>query len=280
LEQRPGAVLAIVAMCAAGTAAKGETLDAFLAGATAADVVILGEVHDNPRHHEIQARAVAALRPDAIVFEMIAEERTGLVNVLRARRASRADIRDALDWDASGWPEFDYYAPIMEAASEARIYGAGQSSTTIRKAAQESAAAAFGAHADRYGLTAALDEDLAATLRQEMATAHCDALPAAALDGMVEVQRLRDAALARAALTALAAAGKDAQVVVIAGNGHADRERGAPRAIEAADPETEVRVLGLIEGPSTDARAYDAAIVTAPPDRDDPCAVFERPGTD
>ena len=35
------------------------------------DVVVLGEVHDNPAHHAHQARAVAAIRPAALVFEMI-----------------------------------------------------------------------------------------------------------------------------------------------------------------------------------------------------------------
>jgi len=38
-----------------------------------AQVVILGELHDNPHHHENQADAVAALAPTALVFEMLAE---------------------------------------------------------------------------------------------------------------------------------------------------------------------------------------------------------------
>ena len=31
------------------------------------DIVVLGEVHDNPAHHANQARAVAAIKPAALV---------------------------------------------------------------------------------------------------------------------------------------------------------------------------------------------------------------------
>ena len=36
--------------------------------AAAQDVVILGEVHDNPAHHAEQAAQVAAIQPRALVF--------------------------------------------------------------------------------------------------------------------------------------------------------------------------------------------------------------------
>ncbi|MEJ2019704.1 MAG: ChaN family lipoprotein, partial [Maritimibacter sp.] len=39
----------------------------------AADVVVLGEQHDNPAHHLVQAEAVAELAPKALVFEMLTE---------------------------------------------------------------------------------------------------------------------------------------------------------------------------------------------------------------
>ena len=43
--------------------------------AQTAEVVFLGEQHDNPQHHEIQAKWVKHLSPRAIVFEM--DARTG-----------------------------------------------------------------------------------------------------------------------------------------------------------------------------------------------------------
>ena len=44
-----------------------------------ADVVLLGEVHDNPAHHAFQAEAVAYLAPRALVFEMLTPAQAALV---------------------------------------------------------------------------------------------------------------------------------------------------------------------------------------------------------
>jgi uncharacterized iron-regulated protein len=266
---------AALALWAGAAGADTGSLEAFLAKAASADVVVLGEIHDNPGHHEVQARAVEALQPDAIVFEMIPQDRSGLVNRLRDEAASRAEIAEALDWEESGWPDFDLYAPILEAAPEARIFGASLPGDAIRAAARQGAASIFGSEAARFGLADALDGEAAAALRDEMGMAHCNALPAEALDGMIEVQRLRDAALARAALQALAEAGAGGQVVVIAGNGHADRERGAPSAMARADPAARVLVLGQTEGEAASDPRFDMTIASEPPpDREDPCAIF------
>ncbi|MEL7256204.1 MAG: ChaN family lipoprotein, partial [Pseudomonadota bacterium] len=35
------------------------------------DVLILGEFHDNPTHHAVQADAVRVIAPKAVVFEML-----------------------------------------------------------------------------------------------------------------------------------------------------------------------------------------------------------------
>src|SRR4051794_8681519 len=86
-----------------------------------ADIVVLGEIHDNPDHHRNQAEIVAALQPAALVFEMIPQAREDEVNTLRSEGASPDAIAKALDWTASGWPDFSFYAPILEAAPKARI---------------------------------------------------------------------------------------------------------------------------------------------------------------
>ena len=39
-----------------------------------ADVVFLGEVHDNPHHHANQKQALETLLPKAVVFEMITSD--------------------------------------------------------------------------------------------------------------------------------------------------------------------------------------------------------------
>ena len=86
-----------------------------VAAGRAADIVILGEIHDNPAHHATQAAVVAALRPAALVFEMIPQAREAEVNTLREEGAGRDAIAAALDWAKTGWPDFAYYAAILEA---------------------------------------------------------------------------------------------------------------------------------------------------------------------
>jgi uncharacterized iron-regulated protein len=65
-------------------------------------------------------------------------------------------------------------------------------------------------------------------------------------------------------------------VVVIAGTGHADKHRGMPSLVAIAEPDVRVFALAQVESEPADAEsaAFDAVIVAAPPNREDPCAVF------
>jgi len=247
-------------------------VDDFIETARNYDFVVLGEIHDNPDHHRIQAEIVEALRPDALVFEMIPQDLEDEVNRLRSEGAGRDAIAEALDWDASGWPDFAMYAPILEAAPDALVFGAALPIDEVRRAVSEGAAEVFGIDAEIFGLDVALDPDEQAAREATQATAHCDALPADMLPGMVEAQRLRDAAIANSARWARTISG--GQVVVITGTGHADRIRGMPAKLLIADPEARILSLGQFEAAPDAPEAFDAHMLAAAPDRDDPCAVF------
>ncbi|NNU78883.1 hypothetical protein HMH01_00395 [Halovulum dunhuangense] len=192
---------------------------------------------------------------------------------LRGEGASRAEIARALNWENSGWPDFDYYAPIMEAAAGAVILGAEAPRAQLRTAMAEGAAAAFGEGAARFGLDLALPSEEQAAQETIQAEAHCDMLPPEMLPGMVAAQRLRDALLAEAVLRAVALPG-DGPVLVIAGNGHAGYDSGAPALLRLAAPELSLFVLAQLEAPPQGDLPYDAVHVTGAPERDDPCAAF------
>ncbi len=235
-----------------------------------ADVVVLGEVHDNPAHHGNQAAAVAAIAPEALVFEMLTPEQA--LRVTPENRGDAAALGAALGWAEAGWPDFAMYHPIFAAAPEARIYGAAFPIAEVRAAMRSGAAAAFGADAARYGLDQPLADDDRARREAEQAEAHCDALPAEMLPGMVEAQRLRDAGIARAAVDAVTATG--GPVVVIAGTGHARTDRGAPALVRLAAPEITVIALGQLEATPATPPPFDLWVVTDPAPRPDPCAAF------
>jgi uncharacterized iron-regulated protein len=270
---RGSAVASIALFLCGGTSAA--TVEDFVEIAREVDIVIIGEVHDNPAHHVNQARIVAELQPAAIVMEMIPQEQEGIVNELRSEGAPAQAIEEALAWEESGWPPFAFYAPVLEAAPEARVFGAGQPVAEVNRAMVEGAAGPFGPDAAIYGLDQPLSEEEQSAREEMLAAAHCGKLPDEVLPGMVEAQRFRDAGLADAALWARTLTGGE-QVVVITGNGHADRVRGIPAALAIADPEATVAVLGQLETVSDAeaAAAFDMVLVTEAPEREDPCAAL------
>lgn len=231
--------------------------------------MILGEVHDNPAHHAAQARALAALTPTAVIWEMLSPEAASRVDPALPPEALGA----ALGWAESGWPDFSMYAPLFAAAPGAVHLGAAVPAEDLRRAMTDGAAAAFGSGAGRIGLDAPLPPEAQAAEEARQAAAHCGALPEEMLPGFVEAQRLRDAALARGALDALAAHGPP--VAIVAGSGHAALE-GVPSLLRAAG--VEVLSIGQVEGAAPDGR-FDLWLTAPAPERADPCDGFGVPAT-
>ncbi|MFP4275524.1 MAG: ChaN family lipoprotein [Paracoccaceae bacterium] len=237
-----------------------------------AQVVILGELHDNPFHHENQARAVAALEPAALVFEMLTEAQAE--RVTPELRGDEAALEEALGWADSGWPDFSMYYPIFAAAPDARVFGAAIPRDRLRQSIREGTTEALGRDAARFGLDMPLPEAQQATREAMQMEAHCNALPESLLPGMVLGQRMRDAALARAALDALEATG--GPVALITGNGHARNDWGVPAKLALAQPLVTVLSLGQLEAPpgADGPPPYDLWLITDTPEREDPCAAF------
>lgn len=236
----------------------------------AQDVWILGEVHDNPTHHAVQAGRVADTAPRAIVFEMLTAAQAE--RVTPDLMSDAGAMAEALDWETGGWPDFAMYHPIFAAAPKAAIYGAQVPREAARAVFDDGLAESFGAEAAAYGLTAPLPEAEQAAREAMQRAAHCGALPEEVLPGMVAVQRLRDAVLARSVVRAVAETG--GPVAVITGNGHARRDWGVPAYLARVAPDLNVHVLGQTE----ESRALDGdfdEVLSAPAvERPDPCAAF------
>ena len=240
--------------------------------AHAQDIVVIGEYHDNPEHHAEQARRVADIAPTALVFEMLTPEQAAAVETDRPQEADALEA--ALNWHQGGWPDFAMYYPIFAAAPDAAIFGAGLTRDQAGAAMQGGFDEPMGGDAAEYGLTDPLPEDQQADREALQMAAHCDALPEAMLPGMVSIQRLRDAMLARAARLAVAETG--GPVVVITGNGHARRDWGMPAILADVAPELDIYVIGQTENDATLSGVYDEVLSAPPPEREDPCAVFSK----
>jgi len=236
-----------------------------------ADVVVLGEVHDNPEHHLWQADSLRSLAPSAVVFEMLTPEQAG--RITPELRADLDALGDAIGWDESGWPDFALYQPVFEALGAAEIHGAALPYDAVRDAMSEGAAARFAGDAERFGLDDRLPETQQARRERLQAEAHCDALPEALLPGMVEAQRLRDASFAATVLRALQESG--GPVVLITGNGHARADWAVPWMIAQAAPEVTVVSVAQFEAPPGGSAPFDVWRVTDPVEREDPCLAFD-----
>ena len=144
----------------------------------AADVLIIGELHDNPEHHAAQQSAVNEIAAKAVVFEMLTpQEADALANVDRTPQAMRAAI------DGYHWSNIADYAGVL--ASSSVIVGAALPREKVRAAFQDGAAAHFGPLAEEFGLSSELPEAELERRKDVQFKAHCEAMPLEMMDGMV-----------------------------------------------------------------------------------------------
>ena len=264
-------ISAALTIATIGAAGAGEITRDDLANLPKADVIVLGEVHDNGAHHLGQAAALAGINPSAVVFEMLSPKQAALITpeVLQDQAALAA----ALEWDDSGWPDFALYYPVFAALGAARVYGAARPRDQVRRSFSEGAAAVFGAGADQFGLDQALPKAQLQERLQAQFEAHCEAMPLEMMGGMVEAQRFRDAAFADVVARAYEADG--GPVVLIAGNGHARRDWGVPAVLAVAMPELKVLSVGHLEAPVDEEPPFDLWLLTKAAAREDPCLAFK-----
>jgi uncharacterized iron-regulated protein len=232
---------------AAGHATDEASLDARLA---AYDLALVGETHDNPDHHAIEARilrAFAAAHPaPAVVFEMLDETRQPTVDGAIAAHPGDADaLAQAVDWNASGWPAWSMYRPVFDAALAARgpILAAGIDRAPAMRIGREGVAAIDPGLVKTFALDAPLAPDVQAATRHEMGEVHCGMVPDEALDPMVLVQRARDARMAERLHEGLERRGA---ALLVAGAGHVRRDRGVPVLLQRAYARSAI-AIGLVQ---------------------------------
>ncbi|RZA10604.1 MAG: hypothetical protein EOP10_34475, partial [Proteobacteria bacterium] len=85
-----------------------------------ANIILLGEQHDNPVHHQIQNEILQKLGRDnrlkAVVFEQIDWTEQGVLSQLNPGNLER--LPKSIEWDKSGWPPYEIYKPLSATAVE------------------------------------------------------------------------------------------------------------------------------------------------------------------
>jgi uncharacterized iron-regulated protein len=254
--------------------------------------VLLGEKHDNPDHHRLQAwllRAlIAAGRRPAVGFEMFTiDDTTAIARQLAAHPTDADGLADAVNWQRSGWPDWAMYQPIAEAALRAKlpVVATNLSQAAARSVSHRGVTALDAAFVARLGLDRPLTTDTHAALAEEIRAAHCGYASDESVEAMILVQRARDAQTAES----LAAAGQQDGTVLIAGAGHVRRDFGIPIYLRSQAPGASIISVAFLEvsqdrfnPPDYAARfrrqtlPFDYVWFTPRVDEDDPCAAFEE----
>lgn len=256
-----------------------------------ADFRLLGETHDNPDHHRLQAwltsEIAASGNHPAIVFEMIdRSQETALKTYMDQADANAVGLGMALGWDERGWPDWSLYQPIAEVAFayDLPIAFGNESLETVRAAATQGLDVLDAEKRVMLQLDTPFAENLDDGLRAEIIDSHCGLIPSDAADPMMLAQRLRDAVMAEQLVLN---AGPDGAILIV-GSGHVRNDRGVPwylrkiapgkmsvsvMLIEAKD---DLNLRDMIPMNPDNNPATDYVWFTPRAERDDPCEVMRR----
>lgn len=209
--------------------------------------ILLGEKHDNPYHHQVQADlldlAASNGRRPGVIWEMIPEgQRAVLRAYLDGDRATPEGMGQVLNWQESGWPEWSMYMPIAAVALSHNLtqYPGNLDRQVIRSLARDGFDGLADATSRSLAVNARWSETDARELTDDLVEGHCGFMPDGMIGPMSHVQRARDAVMAAGLLEADVGDG----AVLIAGNGHVRADRGVPRYLE---PEKRALSVGIIE---------------------------------
>ena len=243
-----------------------------------ADFVLLGELHDNPVHHQVRGSLIrAAARKPAVVFEQF-QASPGPI-ALPAAGETREAWLDAHGFDRKGW-RWPLHQPVVDAAiaSGRAIWGSGVSREDLRSVVRDGESAAP-AELQPIMAAAPLGDAARAAIDSDLVAGHCGQLPEQMIPGMRAAQVVRDASMTRALLSAAATG----PAWLIAGNGHVRADVAVPRLLAVAAPGKRMLVVGLLEREKdgtlpdrTEQGRYDVVIITPRTERGDPCASLRR----
>jgi uncharacterized iron-regulated protein len=244
--------------------------------AVGARFVILGEAHDNAEHHRLQAQIFESMlragRAPALAMEQFDREHQASLDAARARGERDAEaLADAGRFDRKGWRWPDYKPLVTLAASRGLAILAANFSRADARTLMRSGRPAEG--------LAPASPELHAVLEKDIVEGHCGLRPSMpVLAGMIEAQRARDAHMARVLSTA-----GPAGAVLIAGSGHARRDRGVPAYLAPALQEQLLSIAFMEVEASGQAprhayrHLFDFVWFTPGAARDDPCKGLRMP---
>jgi uncharacterized iron-regulated protein len=253
--------------------------------------VLLGEKHDNPDHHLLQAKVIRSLialgRRPAVGFEMFGlDDTAAITRHLAVAPNDAAGLGRSVNWNQRGWPDWAMYQPIAEVAIGAKlpIIATNLPLATAKRMRSDGLAALEPGTTRQWGIDQPLTEPNFARIAADIRSSHCGYGSEQSVKAMVNIQRARDAQMAQS----LIAAGARDGAVLVAGAGHVRNDYGIPVYINQHAPKKRVVSIAFVEVDKQRSRPqeyappygsgrlpFDYVWFTPRIDDDDPCEKFK-----
>jgi len=272
------ALLALAALSGcASRSAKAPSVPSSSAALPNPQVLLLGEVHDNPqamreRYELLRQRVEAGWRP-AIAMEQFDRENQDVLD-----KAQKGCLDAACVIRVAGGPGWDWqlYYPVLQLALtyQLPLVAVNLSRNDASRVVRDGVQATFDPKSvAAYHLDQALPAGLVGAQQLELQAGHCNMLSDMMIGGMVNAQVARDIWMAKLVLEQVqAAAPRD--VVLIAGNGHVRKDIGVAYWLARQDPALRLRSEAFLEADEPAGR-YDVVHRVAAQPRADQCAQFK-----
>lgn len=243
-----------------------------------ADLILLGETHDNRTHHLLEIMITQHLITTdwlkQLSLEMLTPQQKANANQIYHLNHNQAlpynltldELKTAFLWSDYGWPWEDYYQVLAAAQTHAipiepaninkqqimSIYQGADTSVALKPNATQTAA-----------------------LIDSIVDSHCGQIDKKQAVPMVNIQLAKDQAMANSLSK------KTTGALLIAGAFHVRKDLSVPLHLQSTNSSKNILVIGMVEKTDEEmtedfSSRYDIVIFTQPQKRDDPCDVFNK----
>lgn len=238
------------------------------------EFILLGEMHDNPLHHQHRGELLAMLKPlmPAVVAEHL-ERGKDFVDTGHLQ----TDLELA-GFDAKGWRWPLHESLFASVRDHGLPLAGGNIPREVARNAVRQGPAALPADLNTLISQYPLEASAQATLDDDLLRSHCGQLPDTMLEGLRLAQRARDAAMFDSLQKS-----PNRPAILLAGNGHVRLDYGVPSFLRQFHPESAFISIGFLEAEDTEILAatdyrkqYDYLWLVDKVKRDDPCLTFKK----
>lgn len=247
--------------------------------------ILLGETHDNIKHHENQAWVIDELARQSfstsVSFEMIDETQAEFIAGKDIKTSK--DLIALLNHYKTAWKYEETYKVLFDSALQAgfKILPANIERQKLYNFIRHNKSG-LPMETEQLITEVLLSSEMVGNLQKEIIESHCGMIDQESARPMMDGQRIRDATMALSLLNADA----DKRVLV-AGRGHVRNDRGVPVYLSAQDKDAKIIAIALleVERENVDIASYllnwdtmefpfDYVWFTARTIREDPCLSF------